>query len=744
MSAYSQAPGQLPYQPAVVLRSNVSPQFHQFIPIINGYAQLEVLNSAQRTPLRGIYAQQVSQNNWQNPMYQMLVNAVGQLGEMLHRTRNVQPEQAIQAAAGEIVACLVAVFAVENSQQLGQYLQSQEARQQVNALVTKFQQYDREITAFFNGGMAAPVQTPQQIYGQAAYGGGGYQNAGYTGVSMPSGPNPLLAGTTKHAAAQVFPDASVGVPTATSTMGLGSLTMGMKSGDANAGSPAGLKELFHMDSLGTQHHETPPDVKPLNIPAMNHAANLAPANAAFKLQEIGLPDAAPSLPEVPAEPVNVQPLPLTEVADSPVDTGWVTLDDTLDWPKVRDRNRPFDAMLLEDGTEIRPYFLAGDWKVKFDAEHPFLRAYDPITHVRMLRKDREGKITEELVTRKEEMNYEDHELNSADRAAYDKARRRDELRPVDMSVISKLQPVPESPLSTQLLPVEGEAVNPEEVVEVKPVVGLDKAIIVKEMTDSHNKLRVELSKNGVERDSNAAFEYYVDVVNARLVTQDDLAVIELMLECESLEGVVDLQSRIGEDKLANVLDDRLTAAVNDALHKNLGFTQWTISSFGEDYLNLITELNAEGYEVVAERLQNYAEEIATRALQFSTQDEVMTFGKNALGITDDDLKGTDLKVLCLTERNSVTVLPWTMSQLRVHLEPGIASLVPESTLPKLHEMLTAILTRTVDVPKLYNHRYLLTRNDEVLGGSELLEIYRGYYVDDAILLGFSTTPADSV
>jgi hypothetical protein len=764
MSHYPQTPGQLPHNPPVVLPANVTQQFQQFIPLINGYAMMEVINSAQRTAIRQGYATLVTQNNWQNQDFQTLVHATGQLAEYLIATRRAQdPNAAIQAASQETVAMLAAVFASKYQSQFAQILANPDARNQINQLLGRFRQLDAEISNFYNS-LNGPQPTPG-YGGVPGMTGGGYQYSG-AGAGMGYGatpyqpfgatPNPLLAGMSNTNTVPAGGSGSMfGSSGNTGASGVNVTAPGgalgltaAAAGGSTPGRPAGLMEVLHMDKSTVVHGQTQPaalptaeSLKPLRpVSTTAPAASEPTARPVLKEVETMSPQAVATAPiETVAPVLEIQPLTVDESGP------WYKLDPNVEFPKVRDLGRPWDAVLVsEDGTELR-FPLTSGWRLSYNPDQPYLTAFDPAEYIRMYKRAPDGVITEEIIKRDSTMEYLEeyleNELDEKVRAGFIAHRDKDISVPVDMALISKLRPVENSPIS---IPAKaGEGQEDTEVVSDIPAVKLDTAIVVSDMKTAHNKLQLALKKNDIAFDDNVPFEYYVDMVTPIMVTGEDAKAIVKMGEALTFEELIDAMSKVGENEVANKLDERLTDTVNRLVKHNLGLRGWSIESFGEDYQALVTELAKDFGEDFATRFKDAAPAVVGAALQTSKTEEVTAYGMRVLGVTEADLEGTDYVVLNFVERNSVTILPWRLSELRVRLDTESNSLVPESSLPNLHTALSAIMARTEDVPYVHAHRFIVPREEADQTGT-VLELYQGYLVDGSLLLGFSDIAADKL
>ncbi len=724
MSAYPQQP-QLPHQPPFVVPPRTTPNFAQFAPLITGFAMLEVINSAPKTPVRKAYADYVSQNNWQNQQFQTLAIAVGQLAELLVATNRSgpNPQHAIQVAAGECAQLFSAVFVQQNQQHFAHLLRDPAAMQQINQLLLKFQQLDQQISQFYQN-VNAPAYPPQGHYPpqagyghapqmpmQGNYGGtpvvgnvpsyGGY-GGGYGGTPADT-TNPLLAGATRTATAPAAYGSGLSLPNVSAPAAPNALLVGGRQGS--------ILESLHMSPQAEAVRQAP-------APTPTPREQLVAYVPGQPIADAPAPAAIPA-----AETLQPAPVQQLQVIGPAVPLDWVKFG-SLEWPKVRNVSRPYDAMLTEDGTELQ-YAPTSQWKLEWSIEHPYPTAYNPDTHVRLLARAPDGTVTEKIVEKNETMKYLDHELDRDAAHKYDASERRDERIGVDMALIASLRSVDAQPIS--VVPAEAEET---EVVDsaVMPV-KLAEAILSDTLVNSHPRLNLLLSKNEVP--NGVPYEYYVDLVTPKLVPNEQVELLTKLAETDTYLGLASKIAQLEDDDIIELVHDRMTEALNRAIHHNLGLTDWSVGSFVEDYEELVGLFQESYGEDFVRTFEESAVEVIGSALTVSQEERVVNFGMSKLGITPEDMAGTDLSLVCFVTRQSVTELPWSLAELRVALVAGQDASIRASELPELRLALEAVMARTEDLPLVHAHRYLVTSDEQVL------ELYKGYLAKDAILLGKS-------
>lgn len=715
---------QLPYQPPFVIPTDVTPQFKQHEAAITGFAMMEVLSTQNATPLRGIYAQQVMANNWQNPEMVTLVNAVGQFAEfLLYQRRAHDVPSALQISAQQCMAMLVAVFFQKHQQQLQQHIQTNEQVQQINQLLTNFQQLDREITAFYNQvmpGSAAPMMMQPVGYGAVAsrpgpmmgnigqpmY-GSQMNNSNFLYGQQPRLSNPLQSSRPINATGSRDPFAPL--PAA------GGNTLGNPIIAAPA--PRVINpEVARLHGVSTP---APVQEEPKPMPTEKDIRPL-------RVGGVRVVDHDRPLPTLPAPTPKVSAPPAQE---------WFTYSE-LAWPKVRDLTRPWDAVLQENGVELRYYRTSG-WEPTFDTANPFPIAYDPTQHLKMYAKDPAGKITEKLIPWKEDtMRYLDHELDVEVSGRQIKADTRDEHVPIDMSVIQRLRVMPDAPLAaiSEADKLKHE-IEPEEINgDIQPVT-LGSAIVVSDLSLASTKLQLLMKKNQVQPDQ--ALEYYVDVVEGSVASAEEASKISALVKAKDLDALVDCIGELEDPTLLDMIDGRMTAAINRVLPHNFGLTNWRMDSFSEDYPELKKSLVSHYGDAFLKQFQGRMKDVVRSALTVSAREDVIEYVRNKLGVSQEDLDaasqlGEPMAVVAFVERVSVTRVAWELPEMHLALDAWPqTSQVQESALPNLRKALQAILARTPDDPIAYSHRYL------ALYDGTVLEVFEGYLSKDSVLISFA-------
>ena len=392
---------------------------------------------------------------------------------------------------------------------------------------------------------------------------------------------------------------------------------------------------------------------------------------------------------------------------------FLPVHDDQEWPKVLDRNRPWDWVLLQDGRQVRPAHQATDWKVTFNPAQPRTPWYDSNDSVLFYFYDPDGTVSEIPIKRNDTMDYLDHELDPALRQKEQETRQKIEGKLVPTwQLAESLRPVPDSPLTTEGLLGEEEAEEP--VTLTAP----EEFIVTTSLADAIKKAGVRMKLEHHDK-LGKPYELYVDrVVLTTVINPNYLELYELQ-NATSFSHLLQLMGELSQQDLLEEVNDRLTVAVNNALYNNLGLTDWSIDEFVDDIGELIVVLKDKFGPVVVKVFEDHAQEIISRALTYVTVEELKNEKVHKLldGVQD---------ALVWRERASVTVLPVTAEELSVPADTGV--LVSESAMPAVHKTIRAIFDRTPDMPYVYAGRFLATRD----GATYLLA--QGYFAEGSVMV----------
>jgi len=417
-------------------------------------------------------------------------------------------------------------------------------------------------------------------------------------------------------------------------------------------------------------------------------------------------------PEPAAAPVrNVQPIvPNQTVVDGQT---FIPVTDQNEWPKVVNRSRIWDWILLENGTQIRPAFLS-DWKVQFDKDEPFAPWYDPETHILFHYKSPEGVVSLEAIKREPTMEYLEHELDpELRRRGEEAAREREGKVAAAWQLVERLRPNPSQPLATAeplFDEVEGEKVE---------LINPDTYLTTSSLADAIKRscLRLKVDRPEVLKE---AFEMYVDRGVLTTIVNPDYDLLFQMTNASTYRQLFDLMMESRNAELNAEVDGRIVTCINNALQQSMGLSGWSIGNFLEDYGDLIQALREDHGDTVVQVFEEYGMQVISRALAYYGPKEMDDTIRKAVGLED----GID--ALVWLERSSVTRLPVTSDDLRVPSDEGV--LVSPSRFPEVFKTLDAIFGRTTDLPHTFYGRYLATADGTVYS------VVKGYLNDQAIMI----------
>jgi len=384
-----------------------------------------------------------------------------------------------------------------------------------------------------------------------------------------------------------------------------------------------------------------------------------------------------------------------------------------EWPKCRDRNNPWDWILMENGVQIRPAFKSG-WNVTFDFEKPRTPYYNPQTHFLFHALSLDGKVSELIVDRTAEMDkYLDFELDPAlRRIAESELKSREEKSAQLWKTVESLKLYPDRPLATSN-PVGEDGEELEVVVQPKaisPTTSLAQAV-------KRDLIQMRLNN---PKDADKGFEVYHDRLELSSSLVEDRQALYGLVNAESFSKLHELLSKmLPSDGLRVAVNQRITSAVNRALAEEMGLTGWSISSFVDDIGDLLKFLKEDYGDRAVEALGNVEPALLGSYLTVVEEADL----EEAAAMFD--LTNSE-KLLLWTERCSTTYLPVNFEELSLPVGNGM--LVTQAHHSGLYQSLSAIFGRTEDFPRTYMDRYIVTANDVVL------KMVRGAFNPEAILV----------
>lgn len=730
---------QLPHQPPphLVPQVSVTQQFMPLVPLATGMALMMAMQTAKVSPFREAYVNALSQNNWQNQMFQMLAKATCQVGEVLLATQQgAQVEQTLQNAAEQCLSMLTAQFVHQNHMHFPQ-LQDQRVGQAIHQLLQKWQGVEQEVGRFY-----ARFNQPQSYghnnYGQQIYNQTpmGYQNGmlfnqnqrtpiGDGALGMGAAPAAMPTNTSYSNPYKTAQDEPAALTYTSNLTPQAEEGIHYRQYDKKETADTGILEELTLEPTKT------PAVEPLLPINTSPAAASAPAPKATPVVQ-NLPEVTPLRPLAEIEQQVSQGSVFEAMPTTRETVQWHIRVPDQEWPKIGDLQRPWDAVLLEDGTELRPAAISG-WTVPRTAENPYALAYDKNSQILFHMRSKGGVIVEHVLNWEESMEYLEHELDRAARQRYRQSSERKENIGFDLSKVNRLQQIEDSPLA---LVTEAPEATEEVPADVKVSV-VERGIVVSNIKDANRRIRLFLQDEENAFDSSDPYEYYVDVVTPNVIEKAATQTLVKAVNAGDFEKLHELVSGLEDKEFRAQVDARLTKQFNQVLKNNIGVTQWSISSFLEDYHELVKMLGEHYGDDVGQKFNEFFDAIAGAAIGLSEDDETQNFSRTTLALREEDFAGSSMELVSFCDRISITVLPWTLAQLGVEVSKDGPSLVNEDTLPNLHEALAAILARAVDFPQPYSAHYLLLTDETVL------ELYAGYLIDGSILLRQSSlTRAD--
>ncbi len=735
--------GGLPHQPPFVVPINGSPELQSLAPLVTGYVLLEINQQAGKNELRSFFFNLASDNGYQNQFLQQLTQATADLSEYYILQQRLQPEQAVRMAASDVCSTMVAVVAQQFQQGLQQYITQQQVND-LNGLLHKHQQIQQMLQQFHNpnpgyGGYQQPMMqggAPGYNTGYGNRGAGGYPPGGFhrggagtmgprIGGHQPYTPRPGAMPT--HTGYN--PNYSAGprgqvVGGDMWRMGGGpsygnpeteTARVGMGMGRRRAGAVVDEVE-FAPNNTPQRHIPIVAEPEPVQTYEPVQASEI---NWGKPRVDSGVRTVAPAV----EEEINIfAPLPTREEPRAQ----YVSLSSDREWPKVADPLRPYDEMLLEDGSVVKPALTSG-WKVTLNQERPYPLVYDYNKYVLFHVRRPDGTVTEILNERNDDMSYLDNELDPALRAQARDRQNQERTTVVEpvWKLADKMRPLQAN--SSVVAPVEPEPVEDGAEVEAPAPAVVDGIAIAHSLAEAQIKAQLTAGKDKRVDLSTMPIEYYFDLISTVNTDQNHSYTVRSLDSLTSFEvlktKLLEVQDQLGE-AVFGAIDTRLTAAINEAMDKNLSLDGWKIDSFVGDYDELIAALNNTCGAYMTDALKDHARKIIGSSLAVLAGDSYKRYLKEVGAEESEEMAGTTF--LLFRDRCSVTQVPWTQADLSLVIGEG--GLIPEAQSAELHKAVAEIFERTPDEPVVFARRYLLTSD------RKRLEIRKGFLGQNSYLL----------
>lgn len=729
-------PGMPNNPPPFVPQFNCSPPLQPYAPQIMAFTVAALQTRAQENPLRAYYFNVCSANSWNNQDLPLLLSSVADYAELLLATQNTQPQQAIPMAAQEVVAVMVAVVA---SQTPGcqQFLTLDAHRAAINQALHRFNE------------IRAGVQQMRQGGFNNGFNGGGYNTTTYANV-----PNRRGGTTFGH---NMNMNMNNGMDFKGPWGGGGNNNGGWNNGNNGGGGPFGVVNNGGPVNPAFGNNNSPGNgnangsIWSTNPPQQNNSGNnngypsVAFGNRgngvvesvnfdANKPVEMKLESARKH--QFPPPPNFSKSRNVTQFVDEPdmvsEPSGEIfSFENTLfyvpegvssNWPKTANLQRPYDHILMEDGTQVKPAAFS-DWIVETTLENPYHPVFNPNTHVLMHVKKSDGTVIEHVTAWKEDMDYLANELNPQLKR---QAREINDLTNPEQKIptwgLAKMMK-PHPKLASQS--VSAEAVIESEVAEgedgsekeVLEVGKLDHVLMAYGLAEADTK--ANMAANLAKVDKTMAREYLFDDVDPNVGKNGDRERVEELSKITDYTTLIkklrEFEPRMHPDIFAEV-DSRLTQAIVTTLSKALSLDGWSIDNI-YDYDDLMNALLQTFGEKVCDLFDASAKLNIPTALRVLDREQTSKYALENFGVKEED---SNTHVV-FAKRINVLALPWKMEELSLNFGESGGGIIGEDVLPDLYETAKNVFERHAhdEVPVA---SYLLRTSD-----GKTLQFIRGAF-----------------
>lgn len=670
-----------PYNPPFVVNVNVDRDLQEFAPLFTGFIMNHVESTSNKNGARRMFFELMQQD--ENALAQM-INELAQATQYAVDCENLgrnQVELAIRNLVPTIVNGYVAMAVDTYPQQFGPHL-DQQMSQEVSRYMGKLNELRQQIQQFYNQGRSGTGWGSQNT--NANYGGGNRAaaNRGGGGWSRNANTNTNYGNARPSRWDEDGGDGSNYIPASQDRW------PGNRMGNQGGG---GGDAVFS---------STPAAAGGGNLPNAN-SKHARPARE-FVVHRGRRADA--SVAQAPEENARVS------IVDG---QRFYPPAQHIEWPRVVNDQRVWDWILMEDGSQLRPAYQS-TWQVSFNPETPVTPWFDTQTHILFHHKDANGVVTERILEREPTMEYLDHELDpNLRRISKQAAEAREGKAAPAWDMVEKLRSNPSSPLATAE-PLSDDA----EAMATRPINPTD-FMKTTSLADAIKRASVKLK---VEHPGilNEAFELYVDRAVLTTVIDPDFDMLFNLANADSFEKLFHLltETDIG-DELAAEVDGRIVGGINEAMTCHMGLRGWAITSFRDDFGDLLSALKEDYGMAVVDYLKNNSIEIISRWLAHYSEKDLSQV-RDVVGVDET------LVPLVWRERNSVTRLPITAEQVRIPVDTGV--MISSVVHPEMYKTLSAVFVRTEDIPYTYHGRYLVTTDGVVYA------MFNGYLGKEAILV----------
>lgn len=701
-----------------------------FPDIVNGLVIHVLQEQAGKNPLRTFLFNMASNNGYQNELYTMLVGSTLALAEAFEATTqgNTQ-EQLVLNAAGEVTSCACGMLATQYpalQQMMGQGIEVEinrlgQRHQQIAALVAQVQQQrntqqpgfgfqqNHNQSPFAKNQFSQPQgannwpqqqqqqqpqwgQQPPQPAANSNVNWGRYSNGPVQGpAAAPFNPNAgVFQGRVGLSAAPAIAAPKVEQAPAPDVNAFGSQWNGRSSNGwpARNASPAIVEEMFQ--DLGGGNMTT------------ENAKQQAFARS-VEAQQLAKPT-----PEPYEEPVATQSNPTAVLNEDQID-----------------EERPYDLVVLANGTEIRPAHQSG-WTRTWTIEEPWDQCFDPNTHMKFHVRTPQADgsfVVKEVVKlispqEREQMEYLQHEIKRRNPYVLDPSKK---VIPVDWEQVANLD-------APQVERAEDGAETPVENPEVK---------IIADELEAHSFEEAEIHYLdtviglGSENFEGAVREYYYRDMKPVNVDGNMIGVMIELSKKQTLSAAAKFLREHQENeeitpRLYNILNKELTDRVNQALSINLGYgKRCLIEDFVIDIDDLGNALHEDAMGLLWALLNT---ERAADILNVATnilkgEDYWAYLAKLGKNLTKEH-KADVMQILARYEMNSVTHVPWALDLYATAETQSLKA----SDNAAVHKAMVGLLSRTGKKSTKFSHHYIVDIN------SRVLEVIPGYLGSNSVLI----------
>lgn len=389
-----------------------------------------------------------------------------------------------------------------------------------------------------------------------------------------------------------------------------------------------------------------------------------------------------------------------------------------------DVDKLYEHLILSDGSELKPAFKSG-WTKTYDPENPYGETFRLSKGMKFhLLKD--GIVTEIVIEKNSDMDYLTHELV-----------RHNGYRNIDAP--NKELVIPEWDIMDRLhtLPETIETEKDQTIIELlkkstNPVV-VKESIICCSPSEAELRFHTKLYEHGIIRDIDSCYEF-----NAKLVTPIQVAIENVKDAFKQIEGTVKLSKLCADMKLSfeneycvfwETLNKRLTHYVNKVLTNKMSLVGWKISSFVNNYEELLNELTKDQGISIANVLEENSKYVITNACKRLSDEEVKTYLTNINVKADNEETSqyfSDWFVYFVEDTTYIHV-PWDIESIDLDINEEPA-LVKSSNDILFYEFVRSVFDRQQLSEKEYNVVYILTKD------RKLIELSKGYLTPHTYLV----------